>query len=162
MEKWQGRLGRRKKQDSEWKLKGRLKEGEAGFQNQTAHTLPSHRCPHPWRGDEQNSTRLTGLWWGLNLVKLSWCSGSTVSSGTLWVLVEVSWGAQTSRVSTGERRREDCRCRNNVNKGLGRGFGPTQWGGAGCCKHKKHGKAMNRDQSETGLKNSTRRALHAS
>lgn len=63
------------------------------------------------------------------------------------MLVEVSWGAQTSRISTGERRREDCRCRNNVNKGLEAGSTQVYPMVVLGAKHRKHGKAMNRDQS---------------
>ena len=151
METWQGKNGWKKKNKIlNENRRGGSKRGRGRFPEPECPHSPGFpaRCPHSWHGDEQNRGRLTGLLVRLNLAKL--CNMLTRYSpamGALWVRVEVSWGVQTSRIWTGERQREDCRCRNNVNKGLEVGsthFNPVVGLGA---KHRKHGNVMNKDQS---------------
>ena len=104
------------------------------------------RCPHSRRGDEQSSSRLTGLWWGVTESSSAMRSGSAASSGRAASACGSKLAAQTSRIWTAERRREDCRCRNNVNKGLEAGSTHIHPGVGLGAQHREHGTVMNKDQ----------------
>lgn len=144
-----GRMGGRKKTRFWMKTEGEAqREGEAGFRNQSARISPGSLPAVLIHDTVTSRTGLTGLLVRLNLAKLcNMLTRYSPAAGALWVRVEVSWGVQTSRIWTGERQREDCRCRNNVNKGLEVGsthFNPVVGLGA---KHRKHGHVMNKHQS---------------